>query len=224
MMVSGLLFGTCCSWSIGALFIVSGVLLYISANSFKAAVDDSKKAEGILETERLILRPWNISDAEELYKYASDPQVGPVAGWQPHKSVEESRHIIHTVFSEPETYAVVLKETGKPVGSIGLLFDGHSEIPLKPGEVEIGYWIGVPYWGRGFVPEATREILRHCFEDLECTKVWCGYYNDNVKSKRVQEKCGFTYDHSEDNHYCELMDDYRTVHLNSITRDEWMGK
>ena len=73
-----------------------------------------------LETDRLILRSWHDSDAEELYKYAQNPQVGPVAGWPPHQSVEESLEIIRTVFSYPETYAVVLKETGKPIGCIGL--------------------------------------------------------------------------------------------------------
>ena len=74
-----------------------------------------------METERLILRPWQESDAEALYKYAKDPEIGPAADWPPHTSVEDSLVVIRTVFSAPETYAVVLKETGEPVGSIGLL-------------------------------------------------------------------------------------------------------
>lgn len=60
----------------------------------------------ILETERLILRPWLEDDAGELYKYASDPDVGPAAGWPPHTSVDNSRDIISTVLSASETYAV----------------------------------------------------------------------------------------------------------------------
>ena len=71
-----------------------------------------------LETERLILRPWSEDDAGELYKYAKDIDVGPMAGWPVHTSVENSREIIRTVLSAPETYAVCLKETGKPIGSI----------------------------------------------------------------------------------------------------------
>ncbi|MBQ3865670.1 MAG: GNAT family N-acetyltransferase, partial [Clostridia bacterium] len=71
----------------------------------------------ILTTKRLILRPWDENDASELFRYASDPDVGPAAGWPPHKSEEESREIIRNVLSKPETYAVVLKETGLPVGS-----------------------------------------------------------------------------------------------------------
>lgn len=71
----------------------------------------------MIETERLILRPWQESEAEILYKYARDPDIGPIAGWMPHTAVENSLEIIRTVFAAPETYAVVLKETGKPVGS-----------------------------------------------------------------------------------------------------------
>ena len=80
-----------------------------------------------LVTERLILRPWQESDAGALYRYAKDPAIGPIAGWPPHTSVEDSLHVIRTVFSAPETYAVVLKSTGEPVGSIGVMFgEGDS--------------------------------------------------------------------------------------------------
>ena len=74
----------------------------------------------IMETKRLILRPWNDGDAEELYKYASDPSVGPMAGWRAHTIVGNSREVIRDVLSAPETYAIVLKETGLPIGSVGL--------------------------------------------------------------------------------------------------------
>ena len=73
----------------------------------------------ILETERLILRPWEEADAEDCYKYAKDPQVGPAAGWPVHTSIENTRQVIRDVLMAPETYAIVLKETGLPVGSIG---------------------------------------------------------------------------------------------------------
>lgn len=109
----------------------------------------------MITTERLILRLWKESDAESLYKYAKDPAVGPIAGWHPHTSVENSLEIIRTVFAAPETYAVVLKATGEPVGSIGIMFGGglHSA-EMACDEAEIGSWIGVPYWGQGLIPEA----------------------------------------------------------------------
>jgi len=88
-------------------------------------------------------------------------------------------------------------------------------------EAEIGYWIGVPYWGQGLIPEAVRELLRRCFEDLNCTAVWCGYYDGNLKSKRVQEKCGFRYHHTEKDKLCELMGDIRTEHFTYLTKENW---
>lgn len=175
----------------------------------------------ILETGRLILRRWEEADAEELYQYAKDPAVGPIAGWPPHTSVGNSREIIRDVLTAPETYAVVLKETGKPVGSIGIMFGKNGNAPMGEQEAEIGYWIGVPYWGQGLIPEAVRELLRRCFEDLNCTAVWCGYYDGNLKSKRVQEKCGFRYHHTEKDKLCELMGDIRTEHFTYLTKENW---
>lgn len=175
----------------------------------------------ILETGRLILRRWEEADAEELYQYAKDPAVGPIAGWPPHTSVENSREIIRDVLTAPETYAVVLKETGKPVGSIGIMFGKNGNAPMGEQEAEIGYWIGVPYWGQGLIPEAVRELLRRCFEDLNCTAVWCGYYDGNLKSKRVHEKCGFRYHHTEKDKLCELMGDIRTEHFTYLTKENW---
>ena len=175
----------------------------------------------LFETERLILRPWEESDAEDLYQYASDPAVGPIAGWPVHTSVENSREIIRGVLSAPETYAVVPKETGHPAGSVGLMLGKASNIGIPDTEGEIGYWIGVPYWGRGLIPEAVREMLRHGFEDLKLDKIWCGYFEGNEKSKRVQEKCGFRYHHTAENVTCALEGVLRTEHVTCMTRDEW---
>ena len=101
----------------------------------------------MIETERLILRPWREDDAEALYKYASDPDIGPPAGWPPHTCIENSRDIIRTVFSAPETYAVCLKD-GSPIGSIGLKLNGSTDMTDRDGECELGYWIGKPFRAR----------------------------------------------------------------------------
>ena len=173
------------------------------------------------ETERLILRPWRESEAEILYAYAKDPVIGNDAGWQPHPSVAHSLEIIHTVFAAPETYAVVLKATGEPVGSIGLMFaDGMHSAPIGPGEAEIGYWIGVPYWGQGLIPEAVRRLLHRCFKELNLQHVWCGYYDGNIKSRRVMEKCGFLFHHTEHEKRSPL-GDLRTEHFMLMTVERW---
>ena len=145
----------------------------------------------MIETERLILRPWKESDAESLYEYAKDPAIGPIAGWPPHQSVDESLDVIRNVFNGDQCYAICEKENDKAIGAIELKLKGHTDMTDKEDECELGYWIGKPFWGRGYMPEAVRELLRHGFENLGMTTIWCGYYDGNEKSKRVQEKCGF---------------------------------
>lgn len=175
----------------------------------------------MIETERLILRPWQESEAEILYKYARDPDIGPIAGWMPHTAVENSLEIIRTVFAAPETYAVVLKETGKPVGSCGIMFaNGLHSASMKDGEAEIGYWIGKPYWGQGLIPEAVSALLARSFNELKLDTVWCGYYDGNIKSKRVCEKCGFNYHHSDSNVISPL-GDKRTEHFYNMTKEDY---
>ena len=173
----------------------------------------------ILYTERLILRPWEESDAESLYEYAKNPEVGPIAGWPVHTSVENSREIIRDVLSAEETYAVCLREDNKAIGSAGLMIGEHSNLDLPEEEGEIGYWIGVPFWGRGLIPEAVQELIRHGFEDLKLKRLWCGYFDGNIKSRRVQEKCGFVYHHTNKDIYWKLMDDIRTEHITCFEPD-----
>lgn len=157
-----------------------------------------------LTTPRLILRPWVETDAEALYRFARDPLVGPPAGWPPHTSVENSREIIRTVLAARETYAMVLRydttdslsgeiiSAGTPVGSVGIMFKGCGSYPhMANTEAEIGYWVALPLWGRGLVPEAVKALQARCFTDLKLDGLWCGYYEGNEKSRRVQEKCGF---------------------------------
>jgi len=123
----------------------------------------------MLFTERLILRPWHgddadaDADADALYELARDERVGPAAGWPPHRSVEESANVIRSVFSAPETYAVVSRETDCIVGCIGLIGADVSNIPVASDEAEVGYWLGVTYWGRGLMSEALLELMRHAF-------------------------------------------------------------
>ena len=172
----------------------------------------------ILETERLILRPWCEDDAEDLYKYASDPEVGPPAGWPPHTSVENSREIIRNVLSAPETYAVCLKEDGKAIGSIVL---HRNDLAEDEDEYELGYWIGKTFWGQGLIPEAARKVLRYAFEELGMNRIWCGYYDGNLKSRRVQDKLGFVYHHTTEGIEVSLLGEIRRGHAMLMTKETW---
>ena len=171
-----------------------------------------------LETERLTLRPFTQEDAADLYEYAKDPRVGPAAGWQPHKSVEESREIIGSVFSAPNVFAVVDKPSGKVIGSAG--FVGRHQSLLPGPDDEIGYALSPDFWGRGLMTEAVRELLRYGFEELGLATVWCGHYDFNDKSRRVVEKCGFIYRFT-DKTWAEWMEEERTELHYALTREEW---
>lgn len=176
----------------------------------------------MLETERLILRRWEDIDAESLYEYAKDPDVGPIAGWPAHQSVEESRDVIRNVFNGREAYAVCLKTDNKAIGTIELKLSGHTDMTERDDECELGYWLGKPFWGQGIMPEAVKEILRHAFEDIGMAKVWCGYYDGNTKSKRVQEKCGFRYEWKSEGIDVPLLHEKRTGHVSSMTKEQWL--
>lgn len=175
----------------------------------------------ILETERLILRPWQESDAEILYAYAKDPDVGPIAGWPPHQSVKESRDIIQNVLRRNESYALCLKKDHKAIGAIGLKLNGCTDMTERDDECELGYWIGKPFWGQGLMSEAVKELLRHAFEECAMTKVWCGYYDGNIRSKRVQEKCGFHYQWTSQDVDVPLMHEKRIGHVSVLTKEDW---
>lgn len=144
----------------------------------------------IIETERLVLRRWREDDAEDLYKYACDDRVGPITGWHPHKNVEESREVLKNILMKDGTFAITVKERGdEPIGSFGIFESDESDC----GEPELGYWIGVPFWGNGYVPEAVRAAIKHIFETTDWQRVWCGHFDGNDKSRRVLEKCGFEF-------------------------------
>ncbi|MBO4444909.1 MAG: GNAT family N-acetyltransferase [Bacteroidaceae bacterium] len=144
-----------------------------------------------METDRIRLRPWRESDAEALFRYASDPEVGPRAGWPPHKTPEESLEIIRSLFSGEGMWAVEWKETAEAIGCVGYLPSSASNLKIDDDQCEVGYWIARPYWGKGFCTEAMRMIIDYCFQEKGFSVLWGSYFPDNPASGRVMEKCGF---------------------------------
>ncbi len=164
-----------------------------------------------LYTERLCLRPWVMSDAESLFLLASDPDVGPLTGWAPHKDLAESKQILRTILMTPETYAITDRKTGEVMGSISLLFSESSNMTLGKNEAEIGAWLGKAFWFGGYGTEATEEIVRHAFEDLDLSRVYTQNFKDNGPSVRVQEKLGFEYRSTRENVWWERLGEYKTI-------------
>lgn len=176
----------------------------------------------ILHTQRLTLRPWTAEDAQDMYEYAKDPSVGPMAGWKPHSDIEETRRILEHFIVDNDVWAVVLRDTGKVIGSLGLHGDGKR--PDIPGVKMLGYVLSPAYWGKGYMTEAVMGALRYAFEDLRLDMVSVYHYPHNSRSRRVIEKCGFVCEGTL-RRGSKIYD--QTVYddvMYSMTREEYLAK
>ena len=148
----------------------------------------------VIETKRLILRPFKQIDLDDLYEYAKVLGVGEMAGWRHHGSKEESQRILDLFITEDKTFAIVLKEKNKVIGSLGIEEYGLEEIFSEFYDYqgrEIGYVLSKDYWGNGLMIEAVKAVIDYLFNIKKLDFITCGYYEFNIQSKKVQEKCGF---------------------------------
>ena len=163
-----------------------------------------------IETERLLLRNWTQADCPDLFEYGKSRLVGPAAGWPPHKTMEESREFIDIFIRNDDGLAVELKSEGKVIGGVGL----HHRTPdqMRPylKQREIGYVLNPDYWGNGYIPEAVTGLLEIGFRLMKLDLIWCGHFEDNYKSRRVNEKCGFHFCFKK-NSTLRLLDNKRVV-------------
>ena len=147
----------------------------------------------VLTTDRLTLRPWRESDLNDFYEYASVDGVGQMAGWNPHRNVEESNIILSHFIGGKHVFA--LEYQGKVIGSLGIeeySEDNYPELDTLQGR-EIGYVLSKAYWGQGLMPEAVKAVIDWLFHEVQLDFIIVGHFDHNVQSKRVIEKCGFQY-------------------------------
>jgi len=149
----------------------------------------------IIETDRLLLRTWKESDINDFYEYASVAGVGEMAGWQHHESIDVSQKVLQSFISGKNEFAISYKENGKVIGSVGLHESWanddseYSHLKMK----NVGYVLSKEYWGKGLMPEAVADVIRFCFDECNLDALTCGHSPANNQSKRVIEKCGFSY-------------------------------
>ena len=148
----------------------------------------------IIETERLVLRPFKWDDLDDFFAYASVEGVGEMAGWPHHENKDKSKEILTLFIDEDKTFALCLKENGRVVGSLGVEFYGAedklTEFDGYKGR-EIGYVLAKDQWGKGLMAEAVKAVINYLFDEKDLDFLTCGYYDFNNQSRRVQEKCGF---------------------------------
>ncbi|MBQ1756242.1 MAG: GNAT family N-acetyltransferase [Oscillospiraceae bacterium] len=174
-----------------------------------------------LHTPRLTLRPWRQTDLQDLYAYASDPEVGPMAGWKPHESPEESQMILDRFVSGRKTFA--LEYRGRVVGSIGV--EGYDEARYPEFSEQrvrmLGFVLARECWGRGLMPEGVSEVIRWLFEEQKLDVILCGHFLWNKQSGRVQEKCGFR--HYDFGLFTTKQNKVEEDELRILTRADWLS-
>jgi RimJ/RimL family protein N-acetyltransferase len=172
-----------------------------------------------IETERLVLRNVVASDLNDFFFFASNPDVGPRAGWNPHKSIEESRGLLQMFTVHPHYFAITLKGEDRFLGSIEAMPVRDNEFP---GQMkEIGFVLGKDEWGKGYMTEACNAVVDFCFAALGCRILFCSYFEPNEASANVQRKCGFRCDgrtrmftHWLDGTVCDKVN-------NSLSYEDW---
>ena len=196
-----------------------------------------------LETERLVLRPLTGEDVADVFAYCRDADVGNDAGWPPHRTMEDSRIFVDVVASEPHVFgvfekvaegagaeessasrafrahaAVPVSATGPCIGSVGLIADPQRR---NPDCLMLGYALAKWAWGKGYMTEAAREVVRYGFEELRIPLLTCTHYLFNDRSRRVIEKCGFVREGTL--HAAEASPDgiMRDVGMYFLTAEDW---
>lgn len=196
------------------------------------AEDNYPVTNVVLETDRLILRHWEESDAPALFAIAKDPLIGPNAGWIPHESVAYSLAIIRTVYASRTVFAIIPKqgltdsmgrpiEEGVPIGNITLAMGPNKARETKEGQAELGYWLGSRYWHRGFAFEAASKVICYGFRNLNLDQMWCAYYKGNTNSRRLMKRLGFYWHHTKKSVYNPMLKTSQTEYYNCFTRDDF---
>ena len=149
----------------------------------------------ILETDRLILRAWEITDLDDFFEYTSVEGVGEKAGWEHHKSKDKSLEILKMFIEEKKVFAIVLKENQKVIGSIGieeLSEELDKDLDNLLGR-ELGYVLNKDYWNKGIMKEAVSKVVDYCFNTLKLNFLMASYFNHNIASKKVLENLNFKF-------------------------------
>ncbi len=144
-----------------------------------------------INTKRLLLRPFQRRDFEDVFEYSQKAEVARSAGWKPHETKRDSKAAVRAFIESRSIWAIVLEETGKVIGSIGFYHDDKRKgVRAKM----IGYALSHDYWGQGITTEAARAVIDHAFNTGKLDILSVYHYPENARSKRVIEKCGFKYE------------------------------
>jgi len=173
-----------------------------------------------LATERLLLRPFSLSDANDVQRLAGDRAIADTTINIPHPyedgMAEEWIGKHQETFDQGKgvTFAITTKADGALVGAISLMgvSAGH--------QAEMGYWVGKPYWNEGFCTEAANAVLRYAFEQMGLVRVHAIHFSRNSASGRVMQKVGMKHE-GRRAHHVRKWGVFEDLDLYGILREDW---
>lgn len=175
----------------------------------------------VLETERLILRPFEENDLADFFDCCRNPNLGNNAGWKPHETLEESREALHAVFmSHSGIWAILQKEDSHVIGSVGIIDDPKRD---NPNARMLGYWLKESHWGLGIMTEAVKAVLDYGFNRLNLSLITANCYPDNIRSRQLLLKNNFLYEgtlHQAERTYKGIVYDHFCYYL---TKDVYLN-
>jgi RimJ/RimL family protein N-acetyltransferase len=169
-----------------------------------------------LQTERLLLRPFRRADMPELIRLAGDRKIAATTLRIAHPYTENDAEGFFQLLKDADKkwFAIELIENAALIGSVGL------RVEAAEGRAELGYWIGVPYWGKGYATEAATAALRHGFEDLKLNRIFATHFGHNSASGNILRKIGMKHEGCQRQHYLKW-GEYVDSELYGILADEF---
>jgi len=176
----------------------------------------------MLETERLRLRPFTLDDEAAVFALVSDPEIAHFVRFEAHRTPADTRAFLELVQQhyrrgDPFAWAIVLREDECLMGSCGFV----SQAPERK-SAEIGYWLGTPYWGKGYAAEAARALVRFGFEQIGLERVEAKCFVENRAGQRVIEKLGMKFEGTDRGEM--IKGEYPELSRYGISRKDWRGK
>jgi len=170
----------------------------------------------ILETARLRLRPYAEADVSELVPLIGTREVAATTLRIPHPYTEQDARAFIAGSLDPGKLwlAITLRSDGRQIGGIGLRVDEHHR------HAELGYWLGVPYWGKGYATEAGREMVRYGFEDLKLHRIFASHFGHNPASGKILLKLGMKHEGCQREHLLKW-DQFVDSVLYGMSQQEW---
>jgi RimJ/RimL family protein N-acetyltransferase len=175
------------------------------------------RVQAILETERLRIRPYSEADIAELVPLIGTREVAATTGRIPYPyTVEDAKEFLAKIETDREvSMAVTLRDGGRLIGGVGLrLVEQHEQ-------AELGYWLGVPYWGKGYGTEAAQEMLRYGFEQRHLHRIFATHFKENSASGRILKKIGMRHEGCQRAHF-RKWDQFVDLELYGLLREEWL--